>query len=682
MAIYKRDIASINLETGTIHRTFLNHSIGYKDQKADHFGIRVFRDGEPVDLTGVSVQGVFMPPQGDPIAITSGNIVSGNEAEVVLPQACYNYDGQFTLSIKLVDATNAVTGTMRIVDGMVDNTHASGTVAPTSAVPTYQEILSTYDAMVAATAAANGAIAATYSSSSTYKVGDYCIHDGGLYRCTTAITTAEAWTSGHWTAAKIGPDVSDLKSAINPIVYNYDNVEHYLYKANTYIKNGTETTLNGYDLYLIPVIAGDLFQLNQVNDGDMFYGALNYSYALTFIKNGQYEAVIAGPQTTYPNYEFNLSSTNLTHRWFRAYIAQGVTAVGISVKRGNESYFTFVRNRPGFILNNDDSIKRMETAYKITENNAVVGNVYKRSNGFRGLYTSGYSIRTCKLKTGDKAIIQQTTAIDGLGWFTSIDTFETQQVTSSPFIAPTDGYLDTFYYTGDSFDNIVCPYDSILVSYDKIIGIPDRENPYYGLSAVAFGTSLTYRAQTSYGYLQYLPGLSEMTFDNQGIGSSTILGNMLTAIKSYNGYSGKNVCLLEGFVNDWYQGLALGTYKDTEETSVCGCVRSALNYIFSQNANITVFLVLDPYGKKVGNVDCRSFAVNPNNLTQKEFYDEIAKVAESLGVPVIKLYADSQISENTPQYLTDNIHPTALGAKQTANTIWSYMKQHVPNAVE
>ena len=160
MAIYKRDIASINLETGTIHRTFLNHSIGYKDQKADHFGIRVFRDGEPVDLTGVSVQGVFMPPQGDPIAITSGNIVSGNEAEVVLPQACYNYDGQFCLAIKLVDSNNSVTGTMRIVDGMVDNTHASGTVAPTGAVPTYQEILSTYDAMVAATAAANGAISA------------------------------------------------------------------------------------------------------------------------------------------------------------------------------------------------------------------------------------------------------------------------------------------------------------------------------------------------------------------------------------------------------------------------------------------------------------------------------------------------------------------------------------------
>ena len=150
MAVYKRDIVDINLETGNIHRTFLNHSIGMKDQKADHFGVRVFRDGEPVNLTGVSVQGVFMPPQGSPIAITSGNIVSENVAEVVLPQACYNYDGQFTLAIKLVDSTNEVTGTVRIIDGMVDNTHASGTVAPVAAIPTYQEVLSTYEQAIAA----------------------------------------------------------------------------------------------------------------------------------------------------------------------------------------------------------------------------------------------------------------------------------------------------------------------------------------------------------------------------------------------------------------------------------------------------------------------------------------------------------------------------------------------------
>ena len=47
---------------------------------------------------------------------------------------------------------------------------------------------------------ANGAIGATaYSSSDTYAVGDICIYNNKLYRCNTAISTAEAWNSNHWT---------------------------------------------------------------------------------------------------------------------------------------------------------------------------------------------------------------------------------------------------------------------------------------------------------------------------------------------------------------------------------------------------------------------------------------------------------------------------------------------------
>ena len=304
MAVYKRDIVDINLETGNIHRSFLKHSIGYKDQKADHFGIRTYRDGVPVDLTGVSVQGIFLPPQGDPIAITSGNIVDGNVAEVVLPQACYNYDGQFTLSIKLVDSNNSVTGTMRIVDGMVDNTHASGTVAPTSAVPTYQEILSTYDEMVAATAAANGCIAATYSSSSTYKVGDYCIHDGGLYRCTTAITTAEAWTSGHWTAAKIGPDVSELKSAFGVANESIENEFEKVTgnRAAVFIPGlwrTSTTTMTNEEVYFSD--GGDVWvcAILPCNEGDIIkanvYGGSGISRAYYFAdSNKKYISCSAG----------------------------------------------------------------------------------------------------------------------------------------------------------------------------------------------------------------------------------------------------------------------------------------------------------------------------------------------------------------------------------------------------
>lgn len=48
-----------------------------------------------------------------------------------------------------------------------------------------------------------------YDSTSTYKVGDYCIYNNILYKCNTAITTAEAWNSSHWTATNITSEIAD-----------------------------------------------------------------------------------------------------------------------------------------------------------------------------------------------------------------------------------------------------------------------------------------------------------------------------------------------------------------------------------------------------------------------------------------------------------------------------------------
>ena len=214
---------------------------------------------------------------------------------------------------------------------------------------------------------------------------------------------------------------------------------------------------------------------------------------------------------------------------------------------------------------------------------------------------------------------------------------------------------------------------------DRLDSLEHGDNDYNGLNGVAFGTSLTYRAQSTGGYLQYLPALCGATIDNRGVGSSVIFNNgsqpdMLATIKAYTGYASKDFAILEGFVNDWYyNGASLGTYKDTTETSVCGCVRSALTYILTQNPEITLMLVIDPVGKSASGVDCSSLAER-SNLTQKEFYDEVSKVANTLGVPVIRLDEISGMNENTPYMYIDNIHPTAEGAEQTANAIWSVMK--------
>lgn len=60
-----------------------------------------------------------------------------------------------------------------------------------------------------------------YSTSATYAVGDFVYYsgDGKIYKCTTAISTAEAWTSGHWTEATL----NDVISAVNAAVASVDN---------------------------------------------------------------------------------------------------------------------------------------------------------------------------------------------------------------------------------------------------------------------------------------------------------------------------------------------------------------------------------------------------------------------------------------------------------------------------
>ena len=80
-------------------------------------------------------------------------------------------------------------------------------------------------------------IAPAYSSSSTYAVGAKVIYNGQLYKCTTAISTAEAWNSAHWTAIKVS---SEFATA--------DDISNYIapaYKSNQTYTKGTKVTYQG-----------------------------------------------------------------------------------------------------------------------------------------------------------------------------------------------------------------------------------------------------------------------------------------------------------------------------------------------------------------------------------------------------------------------------------------------------
>ena len=259
MAIYKEDIVDIELESGVIHRTFLHHSIGLGDAKANRFGVRLFRNGEPDNIGTATLTALFMAPIGQNQIINESNFsgsttIDGNVAYVTLPSVCYANEGQFCLAIKL--NKSGVTTTMRIVDGMVANTGVTGATVPATPVPTSDQILAAYDAAVAMAqasvrfdtaqaletsekkqarmnidAAGNGIIAEEYSGTGRYAVGDYCIHDGNLYRCKKEITADTAWNaSTYWTQCTA---MGQVKTVIENVAKPWE--ANHAYTAGDYV---------------------------------------------------------------------------------------------------------------------------------------------------------------------------------------------------------------------------------------------------------------------------------------------------------------------------------------------------------------------------------------------------------------------------------------------------------------
>ena len=79
-----------------------------------------------------------------------------------------------------------------------------------------------------------GAIADQYDSTATYAVGDYCIKDGLLYKCTTVISTAEAWNVQHWSATSAADEFG------NAVYIDYNDVDLFdgFYKLSAMVNAG------------------------------------------------------------------------------------------------------------------------------------------------------------------------------------------------------------------------------------------------------------------------------------------------------------------------------------------------------------------------------------------------------------------------------------------------------------
>jgi hypothetical protein len=161
---------------------------------------------------------------GDLIAFgTHVRIAYGDTENAVIDSGAVGYNRIDLIVAEYKNTSGVESGTMKVIKGTpTTGTPATPSVtagnilqgASTNQTILYKVTLNginivTCERMFTVVSLPLASIASAYSSSSTYAAGAIVSYGGKLYKCTTAISTPEAWTVGHWTLAVL----ADLLSA-------------------------------------------------------------------------------------------------------------------------------------------------------------------------------------------------------------------------------------------------------------------------------------------------------------------------------------------------------------------------------------------------------------------------------------------------------------------------------------
>lgn len=192
---------------------YIDGSLFSNNGNGNRIGVVVTDNGEPVTISG-TVSGYVVISNGSTVPCTGAK--SGNRASILIPPAAY-VPGSAFISLFVTDGTTVTT--LAALSTTVLQTRTGTQVDPGSVVTDWTQTINGAMQDVQTAAANLGSIVATPYASLTYPVplGKYTYYDGGLYRCISPIASSETFTPAHWTAVKLGDDVSDLKSAFSDI---------------------------------------------------------------------------------------------------------------------------------------------------------------------------------------------------------------------------------------------------------------------------------------------------------------------------------------------------------------------------------------------------------------------------------------------------------------------------------
>ena len=327
-----------------------------------------------------------------------------------------------------------------------------------------------------------------YDAESTYAIGDMVIHENALYVCSTAITTAEAWNSAHWTLTDIATAIGTVKTAIPTKTSQLQNDSGFAqiddseesasktYSSNKieaeldtkasiikdiYIDKAPAQTYSGYRMsyrtegsgaglcYIAvdashnckayKVEAGQTYKVQAYGyDVDSFYmGAIGESLVNAGQSTTEKQVVLCGGSTyptDYKNHIIEFTAQYTGYLYLNERISTGVSAYA----KGNEK--VNARNENGLIINNGTYTHFVY----LGEGKFLIRNFARRgpNNLFQlvhvglGYFVDGTFVETKSYMTASTDIIGPF-SIDKVGWSGGVWTGGNHSVTVDNVACPT-----------------------------------------------------------------------------------------------------------------------------------------------------------------------------------------------------------------------------------------------------
>lgn len=645
--------------------------------------------GTEVALSG-TVAGVFMKPDNTDVPLTGS--ISNGKASVTLTAECYTVPGRFGLTI-FVTSGSVKTAVYAAV-GTVSRTNTGNVSA--SAEADVVDLINRINAAVATVPASWSGlmadIAPTYSASAVYPVGAYVYYNGDLYRSTTAITTAESWTPAHWTAAVLGNDVSDLKTAIdytnNILVSGYKKIPGYYIGSNGVISAGSN-----YDLHCFQVSPGAT--INSITDS----GAIVYAFYTDVPQIGSTSyngSRIVRTVTT----EENVSVPS-TANWIAIRSpASGTVTITPTSKTINDIVNTITANA------NVQSAINADTAQKIDDLDCdyihrFEFSMYGWTANAGGLPTANTSVSRFRTSTFYHFRKGETISVK----WTGMQIFPIYCDANGICLNIVGSWVDSITFDQDRYayfnfkSDDISSFNSIYQEYGYMVHMVNTsKSAWNGKTWYCFGTSMsdinpdgtTGNNGTMGKYPLVIDELSGMTRTNKAIGSGGICpgashgGNVKANIMEcpYD----VDLVTLECGLNDW-GSVTLGTIGDKSNDTFIGNFTQCIEYLtYHTRAKVVLItMVGTTYTDSTQTTRRSPFFKNSFGYYYRDYLDAMIKVCEMYGVEVIDGEANAMSNGRlNKQTVRDSIHLTYLGGQIFGRYVWSKLKDilGMPNILE